>query len=473
LQQTNKKSSETAFCKNLRRITSYISQSEEKERGSDTSHIMKTFDHNYHQQAEAEIPPQTMPAHSSTEKAGDTPTSPSKVYGNHHYDNHHHYPPPHVPTSLELEDNNSANSGGTSWTLRIPWLRAKRNKSKRRIRDDDENSSIYTNPSRRSISPQQQLQQLQQQQQDQVYYGGLMRTVSPGCAHEEASRSVAGAHQQQLHCQHLQEQPADPMEQHLGDALPEHQRLSAPLAAATAAAIATLHSRQEQAKPLSPIDVDTLPLHNPAHHPVATLSSRRYNISPNGIGGGAVHLEPKNNHKVSWNRSWGSTSSNDSRRGGEYRRRGNYKHDVSRTSDNDSISDSLADFDEAEWTPQDSAYGAAIPICGWVPKRLRQFIEATLIALTVAGLVYLVVTTSISIQESKANGHHTNYNKSYVDHSNQFDDDWYVEFSQNNNNDADDYFSSKYGRNDDVMANNDDDDAAVVAGDDDGARGGG
>ena len=148
---------------------------------------------------------------------------------------------------------------------------------------------------------------------------------------------------------------------------------------------------------------------------------------------GPAPLEHKNTNKVFRNRSWISTSSNGSNR----RKRRQQKNGNSTSTDDDS----LQDFDETEWTPQDSAYGAAIPICGWVPKRLRQFIEATLIGITVFALVYLVVTTSINIQESKeASGKpHTYYNGSYVDSN--FDDDWYVEFSQYTN-DEDDYFNS-------------------------------
>jgi hypothetical protein len=59
--------------------------------------------------------------------------------------------------------------------------------------------------------------------------------------------------------------------------------------------------------------------------------------------------------------------------------------------------DSLDDFDEAEWTPHDSSYGAAFPLCGCIPKRIRRLIEATMIGITVFMLVYLVVTTSIKI----------------------------------------------------------------------------
>ena len=90
-------------------------------------------------------------------------------------------------------------------------------------------------------------------------------------------------------------------------------------------------------------------------------------------------LEHKNTNKVFRNRSWISTSSRESS-----------------IRQNDIEEDSLADFNDAEWTPQDSAYGAAIPVCGWVPKRLRQGIEATIISFAVFVLGYLIVKTSIN-----------------------------------------------------------------------------
>ena len=34
--------------------------------------------------------------------------------------------------------------------------------------------------------------------------------------------------------------------------------------------------------------------------------------------------------------------------------------------------ESVQDFEESEWTPPDSSYGAAIPLFGWIPKKTRQ-----------------------------------------------------------------------------------------------------
>jgi hypothetical protein len=65
--------------------------------------------------------------------------------------------------------------------------------------------------------------------------------------------------------------------------------------------------------------------------------------------------------------------------------------------------DSLADFKDSDWTPPDSSYGAAIPVGGWIPKNIRRGIEGTLIAMTVLGLVFIVVATSIRITEEAHN----------------------------------------------------------------------
>mmetsp|Transcript_3541 Transcript_3541/g.8455 ORF Transcript_3541/g.8455 Transcript_3541/m.8455 type:complete len:386 (-) Transcript_3541:1809-2966(-) len=65
-----------------------------------------------------------------------------------------------------------------------------------------------------------------------------------------------------------------------------------------------------------------------------------------------------------------------------------------------STGDSIADFDDSEWTPPDSSYGAACPVCGCIPKRVRQMIEMTLITAMVFGLIYLVVKASMIIAES-------------------------------------------------------------------------
>ena len=352
----------------------------------------------------------------------------------------------HPVESFELEgnhhdsaDNNTINSGGTSWTLRIPWLRRKRH---RRIQQDDEASSIQSHQSRSIIShigmngrssSSSRRRDLDTSNintdAEAVYYGGVMRTTSPSSVYEEANDAVDGLHHQQH--PHL-------MEQHPSNALP------APL--------------------------DSLPHHNHPNHrgykdgTTQTPTAGNSNTKNNSRKGrrysmlSSFGLEPRNNNRVFRNRSWISTSSNGSTgpKGGvrsKQQKNGTRNGEILvGTSDEDS----LADFDEAEWTPQDSSYGAAIPICGWVPKRIRQIIEATLIALTVFALVYMVVTTSMQIQENKQNGnHHSYYNGSsaYNVDANKFDDDWYVEFSQYTN-DEDDYFQSDNSNNNGAAGGN-------------------
>ena len=117
----------------------------------------------------------------------------------------------------------------------------------------------------------------------------------------------------------------------------------------------------------------------------------------------------------------------------------------------DEDSDSLADFEESEWTQPDSSYGAAIPFGGWIPKNIRRTIESTLIALLFIGLVYLVVVTSIRVTE-ETSSRHSNSTGNGTDYGGlNLDDDRYVAYG---NDDA----SSIYGykSNDDAYSNGDD-----------------
>ncbi len=124
----------------------------------------------------------------------------------------------------------------------------------------------------------------------------------------------------------------------------------------------------------------------------------------------------------------------------------------------DDENESLSDFQD--WTPPDSAYGAAFPICGWVPKHYRRLMEASIIGLFLFVLVYFVVTTSIRLsldQNSSSNksggGGKNNNNK-------VSDDDYYIDYDNYdyNNENGDDLFDG-----DDFAAGDDD---AAVAGDD-------
>jgi hypothetical protein len=113
--------------------------------------------------------------------------------------------------------------------------------------------------------------------------------------------------------------------------------------------------------------------------------------------------------------------------------------------------DSLADFEDSEWTQQDSSYGAAIPFGGWIPKNIRRIIESTLIALLFIGLVYLVVATSIRVTE-ETSSRHSNTTGNGTDYGGlNLDDDRYVAYG---NDDASSIYG--YSSNDDAYSNGDD-----------------
>jgi hypothetical protein len=86
--------------------------------------------------------------------------------------------------------------------------------------------------------------------------------------------------------------------------------------------------------------------------------------------------------------------------------------------------ESVLDFQESEWTPPDSSYGAAIPVFGWVPKTTRRYIEFLLMLLLIAGLVYLVVTISFIISEAR---HDNSINNGGT--LDFLDDDRYVDYT--------------------------------------------
>jgi hypothetical protein len=103
--------------------------------------------------------------------------------------------------------------------------------------------------------------------------------------------------------------------------------------------------------------------------------------------------------------------------------------------------DSIGDFDSSDWTTPDSAYGAACPVCGWVPKRVRRMIEVSLITGMAFGFVYLVVTTSMHINNERNGQKGTqNTTDSYNGGQIALDDDLYVAYNQNNVDD-DDYYT--------------------------------
>jgi hypothetical protein len=127
--------------------------------------------------------------------------------------------------------------------------------------------------------------------------------------------------------------------------------------------------------------------------------------------------------------------------------------------------DSIGDFDSSDWTQPDSAYGAACPVCGWVPKHVRRMIEVSLITGMAFGFVYLVVTTSMHINNErnaqKATANTTSISDSYNGGQIALDDDLYVEYNPNN---VDDGYYADDATNDDggYYTNNGYDDAYGV-----------
>ena len=139
------------------------------------------------------------------------------------------------------------------------------------------------------------------------------------------------------------------------------------------------------------------------------------------------------------------------------------------TSDNfRSEDDSLADFDESEWTPQDSAYGAACPVCGFIPKQIRRLIEFSMIAGMIVGFVYLLVTTSIHITNDRNNSLQTNSTSTSDYGQIALDDDLYVEYNQDFNDDFDgeigdqeddgEYYDDDHRNDDDIFTDSNYDD---------------
>lgn len=92
--------------------------------------------------------------------------------------------------------------------------------------------------------------------------------------------------------------------------------------------------------------------------------------------------------------------------------------------------DSIGDFADSEWTPPDSSYGAACPVCGCIPKHVRRMVEFTMIAVMVVGFVYLLITTSINLSDDRNKSQrHNNSTSSATSLSSLTDDDNYLEYA--------------------------------------------
>jgi len=98
--------------------------------------------------------------------------------------------------------------------------------------------------------------------------------------------------------------------------------------------------------------------------------------------------------------------------------------------------ESVVDFKESEWTPEDSSYGAACPLFGWIPKNRRRSIEYAIIVVLVIALVYLMVMLSIVITKSHSDdGMEENSGLN-------LDDDRYISYDDDRHGDDDPYWSS-------------------------------
>lgn len=107
------------------------------------------------------------------------------------------------------------------------------------------------------------------------------------------------------------------------------------------------------------------------------------------------------------------------------------------------------DFHNTDWTPQDSAYGAAFPFCGWIPKGLREAVERILVAVALVTVVYTIVTVGMKltngITRTREDTQDANNPNVYTD------DDFYVEettYSQMYYDDTDDLFNDDDGSDD-------------------------
>lgn len=85
-----------------------------------------------------------------------------------------------------------------------------------------------------------------------------------------------------------------------------------------------------------------------------------------------------------------------------------------------------------EWTPQDSAYGAACPMFGCIPKKIRRKVEFFLLLFIFLGLIYCIVVISMNLtnehsqnKSQTSNNENNQQNQQAVD----LDDNFYVDYS--------------------------------------------
>jgi len=95
--------------------------------------------------------------------------------------------------------------------------------------------------------------------------------------------------------------------------------------------------------------------------------------------------------------------------------------------------------DSIEWTPPDSSYGAAIPACGWIPKRVRKSLEVVFFALSVALLIFVLVKAGL---ELRSGGSGTTTSSSSSSSGSASDTDSFGEYIRN-----DDHVNENAGNN--------------------------
>lgn len=129
-------------------------------------------------------------------------------------------------------------------------------------------------------------------------------------------------------------------------------------------------------------------------------------------------------------------------------------------------SDPSSSSTDVEWTPEDSSYGAAIPICGCVPKHIRRLIEYCLCIILllsfIAGVIRLTSTFSHSSSQSSYAANATSNSGSSTSgtaqkSSNKYViDDFYLEYDSKSvsNNNYDDDKPSYYDDLGDTQATN-------------------
>jgi hypothetical protein len=149
-----------------------------------------------------------------------------------------------------------------------------------------------------------------------------------------------------------------------------------------------------------------------------------------------------------------------------------FLRDRQRPSDDTST---VADFDETEWTPPDSSYGAAIPVAGWIPKEIRRLIEWTFLAMLVGAVVYLLITISMLRGHNGDEGENSAkaYDKSSSSYSSggglYLDDDRYIaydsaaRYSSNASNSSSSSNTTTSGNNDQAVGDDGSSNAASMS----------